>query len=161
MDFPPATAPRSSASTQERQAAQQTSAAHRGRSRPSAILLLLQAAFGSWRLALLVLPDPADGPGGRGIGRLPRRRGPVSLGSLVGFFTVLGIAARNGILLINHFQHLERDEGDAVRPGAGAAWRSGTAVTDPDDHAGHRSRPGPAGGVGDRPATRSSTRWRW
>ncbi len=37
--------------------------------------------------------------------------GVVSLGSLVGFFTVFGIAARNGILLINHFQHLEREEG--------------------------------------------------
>jgi Cu/Ag efflux pump CusA len=37
--------------------------------------------------------------------------GILSLGSLVGFFTVLGIAARNGILMINHFQHLERDEG--------------------------------------------------
>ena len=38
--------------------------------------------------------------------------GVVSLGSLVGFFTVLGIAARNGIMLISHFQHLERDEGE-------------------------------------------------
>ena len=37
--------------------------------------------------------------------------GIISLGSLVGFFTVFGIAARNGILLINHFQHLEREEG--------------------------------------------------
>ena len=37
--------------------------------------------------------------------------GIVSLGSLVGFFTVFGIAARNGILLINHWQHLEQDEG--------------------------------------------------
>ncbi len=41
----------------------------------------------------------------------------ISLGSLVGFLTVLGIAARNGILLINHYQHLERHEGEAFGPG--------------------------------------------
>jgi Cu/Ag efflux pump CusA len=38
--------------------------------------------------------------------------GVVSLGALVGFFTVFGIAARNGILLINHCQHLEKYEGE-------------------------------------------------
>jgi Cu/Ag efflux pump CusA len=42
--------------------------------------------------------------------------GVISLGSLVGFFTVMGIAARNGILLINHYQHLERYEGERFGP---------------------------------------------
>jgi CzcA family heavy metal efflux pump len=80
-----------------------------------AVLLLLQAAFGSFRLAalsLLTLPMALVGGvlavflGGR----------VISLGALVGFFTVMGIAARNGILLINHFQHLERHEGQAFGP---------------------------------------------
>jgi hypothetical protein len=34
-----------------------------------------------------------------------------SLGSLVGFVTVLGIAARNGTMVINHYRHLEQVEG--------------------------------------------------
>jgi CzcA family heavy metal efflux pump len=80
------------------------------------VLLLLQAAFGSWRLAtlaFLTLPSALVG----GVLAAYAGDGVISLGSLVGFFTVLGIAARNGIMLINHYQHLEWQEGEAFGPG--------------------------------------------
>jgi len=81
----------------------------------AAILVLLQASFGSWRAAILIfvtLPMALVG----GIISAFIGGGIVSLGSLVGFFTVFGIAARNGILLINHCQHLEREEGETFGP---------------------------------------------
>ena len=80
-----------------------------------AILLLLQASFRRWRLAVLAfvtLPMALVG----GILAAWAGGGIISLGSLVGFFTVFGIAARNGILLINHWQHLEQDEGMEFGP---------------------------------------------
>ncbi|MER5337390.1 efflux RND transporter permease subunit [Micromonospora sp. NPDC002717] len=75
------------------------------------ILFLLTTAFNSWRLAFLVLltlPMALVG----GVLAAYLGGGILSLGSLVGFFTVLGIAARNGILMINHFQYLEREESE-------------------------------------------------
>ena len=79
------------------------------------ILLLLRMAFGSWRLStltLLTLPMALVG----GVLAAYIGGGVLSLGSLVGFFTVMGIAARNGILLINHYQHLEQHEGESFGP---------------------------------------------
>jgi multidrug efflux pump subunit AcrB len=37
--------------------------------------------------------------------------GVLSLGSLVGLVTVIGISARNGIMLVSHYRHLEQAEG--------------------------------------------------
>jgi CzcA family heavy metal efflux pump len=79
------------------------------------ILLLLQASFGSWRLAglsFLTLPIALIG----GVLAAYVSGGVLSLGSLVGLFTVLGIVARNGIMLISHYQHLERFEGVPFGP---------------------------------------------
>jgi Cu/Ag efflux pump CusA len=81
-----------------------------------AILFLLQASFGSLRLALLLfltLPMALVG----GVLAVWTGGGILTLGSLIGFLTVFGIAARNGILMISHFQHLEGEEGEPFGPG--------------------------------------------
>ncbi len=78
--------------------------------------MLLQVSFGSWRLAtlsFLTLPMALIG----GVLAAFASDGVISLGSLVGFLTVLGISARNGIMLISHYQHLEREEGEVFGPG--------------------------------------------
>ncbi len=75
------------------------------------ILLVLHADFGSARLTALValtLPFALIG----GVAGAVMTGGVLSLGSLVGFVTVLGIAARNGIMLVSHFRHLEEQEGE-------------------------------------------------
>lgn len=79
------------------------------------ILLLLQADFKSWRPALLVFLTLPFALIGGVIGAFIGG-GVLSLGSLVGFVTVLGIAARNGIMLVSHFRHLETEEGEAFGP---------------------------------------------
>ncbi len=79
------------------------------------ILVLLQASFASWRLAALTfLTLPIALVGGALAAYVGG--GVISLGSLVGFLTVLGIVARNGIMLISHYQHLERFEGVPFGP---------------------------------------------
>ena len=78
--------------------------------------LFLQSAFKSWHLALAgILTLPMALAGGAlaaflGSGSLS------SLGLLPGFLTILGIALRNEIMLIRHYQHLEVHEGQAFGP---------------------------------------------
>ncbi|MCP3905055.1 MAG: efflux RND transporter permease subunit [Planctomycetes bacterium] len=94
------------------------------------IIVLLQVAVGSTRVALLVLVNlplaliggiaaiyltespsvPANTLALFGLGG--RYTAPViSIASLVGFIALFGIAVRNGILLVNHYRHLIEHEG--------------------------------------------------
>jgi CzcA family heavy metal efflux pump len=75
------------------------------------IFLILHADFGSTRLAMLILLSLPFALVGS-VTSVLLTGGILSLGSLVGFVTVLGIAARNGIMLISHYRHLEREEGE-------------------------------------------------
>jgi CzcA family heavy metal efflux pump len=73
------------------------------------ILLVLYTDFRSVRFTTLVfvsLPFALVG----GVAAAFLTGGVLSLGSLVGFVTVLGIAARNGVMLISHYRHLEEQE---------------------------------------------------
>ncbi|HEX5944141.1 MAG TPA: efflux RND transporter permease subunit [Anaerolineales bacterium] len=75
-----------------------------------AIFFLLYTSFNNWRLATLTfftLPWALVG----GLLAAYFSNGVLSLGSLVGLLTILGIATRNGIMMISHFQHLEHEEG--------------------------------------------------
>ena len=80
-----------------------------------AIYLLLQTSFQNLRLANLTfftLPWALVG----GVLAAYFSSGIISLGSLIGFLTILGIATRNGIMMISHFQHLEKEEGETFGP---------------------------------------------
>ena len=83
----------------------------------------------------------------------------LSLGSLVGFVTVLGIAARNGIMLVSHYRHLRRRKAmpfgrelvlrgaeERLAPILMTALATALALV-------------PLVLGGNRPVTRSSTRW--
>lgn len=81
----------------------------------TAIFFLLFTSFNNFRLAVLAfatLPWALVG----GIVAAFLTGGVISLGSLVGLLTILGIATRNGIMMISHFQHLEEEEGMEFGP---------------------------------------------
>jgi CzcA family heavy metal efflux pump len=75
------------------------------------ILLILYIDFQSLQLTIMValtIPFALIG----GVVAAWIAGGVLSLGSLIGFVTVLGIAARNGIMLVSHYRHLQESEGE-------------------------------------------------
>ena len=79
------------------------------------ILLLLQAAYESWRLAilsLLTLPLALVG----GLAAVAIAPAPsISLGAVFGLLTVFGLAAHNQIRLIRRLRQLEQEQGGSSR----------------------------------------------
>jgi Cu/Ag efflux pump CusA len=83
----------------------------------TAIFFLLYTSFASWRLALLSFSTLPWALVGGLLAAFLSNGGILSLGSLVGLLTVLGITTRNGIMMITHFQHLQEVEGVPFGPG--------------------------------------------
>ena len=99
------------------------------------VFLLLTRCLGSWRAALMVLgvnvplaglgavvallvlnrPDPAalDGVAWWKVPGVWAGATTLSVAHWVGFITLVGVVSRNGILMIAHYVHLMREEGEA------------------------------------------------
>jgi len=80
------------------------------------VFFLLYLTFSSWRLAIITFVTIPTGLSGGILAVYLADGGVLSLGSLVGFLTVLGVATRNGIMLIGHYQYLEKEEGESFSP---------------------------------------------
>jgi Cu/Ag efflux pump CusA len=79
----------------------------------AAIFLLLFIEFGSIRQVLLVMVNlPLALVGG--VVAVWITGGVLNIATLVGFITLFGIAVRNGILMVSHYNHL-LDEGVPLR----------------------------------------------
>ncbi len=81
------------------------------------ILMLLWLAFGERSRLLLVVANLPFALVG-GVLAVFVTGGLLSLGSLVGFVTLFGIATRNAVMLVSHFDHLVRQEGEHWGPRA-------------------------------------------
>jgi CzcA family heavy metal efflux pump len=72
------------------------------------ILLVLYVDFASLRWSLIVMISVPLACAG-GVAAVVATGGSLSLGSLVGFVTVFGVAVRNGILLVSTYRQLEAE----------------------------------------------------
>jgi Cu/Ag efflux pump CusA len=83
------------------------------------IVMLLALAFGDASRLLLVLANLPFALVG-GVLAVFATGGLLSLGSLVGFVTLFGIATRNAVMLVSHYDHLVTAEGES--------WGRATAI---------------------------------
>ena len=82
------------------------------------VIALLVLAFGGARPAILILAGAPAALAGGVVAVFLLGGGVLSLGALVGFVTLFGIAARNSILMVSHVDHLVDSEGETWGVGA-------------------------------------------
>ncbi len=81
----------------------------------AAILLLLQAGLGSWRLAVITLALIPLGMVGGVVGTA-LDGGTVTVGTVLGFATVLAMVVRSALLQVRHYHRMEFDDGVEFGP---------------------------------------------